>query len=97
MTEENYKNLTVGTEIYYTGDQANSPGEGEIVDVDDGLYTIKITNLDGYSKTFKYVEPVQFRSIGRRFRLMSEWVAERNRKIIQFNKNNNKNYDNQIR
>ncbi len=37
----NYNNLQIGEKIYYTGDMANLPAEGEIVErITDGWYPL---------------------------------------------------------
>lgn len=71
----------VGDKIYYTGDQANIEGFGEIVLVNSvygGLYDIQLEDGRLIRKIGHYMFD---RSPGRRFWLLSEWEADRKEKI----------------
>ena len=83
-----YENLIIGTKIYYTGDMANLPADGEIVKVHGNpfypiLYDISLDN--GVEKRIaRNISPVHLeKSPGRRFIIMSEYEEERNERIKQ--------------
>jgi len=80
---ENYHNMTIGTKFYYTGDMANSDGEGSISKVRNppkwGL-SYDLTFDDG--RSFRGVSPLSFEpGPGRRFWPLAEWEARRAERI----------------
>ena len=85
-----YNNLKVNQKVYYTGDQANLPAEGEIIKVYSNqfypvLYDIALDN--GEEKRISHcVSPLNFEGVGHRFELSEERETERQRKIMEFKK-----------
>ncbi len=80
----NYNNLQIGEKIYYTGDMANLPAEGEIVErITDGWYplTYKIKLNNGIESRVTSVMPSNFSGPGHRFELQSERKAYRNQQM----------------
>lgn len=76
--------FSVGTKIYYKGDQANIEGFGEILTVTETLgYTIAME--DG--RVFRWIPQCLFdKNIGQRFFLLTDYLKEREEKINDFNK-----------
>ncbi len=72
--------LSIGTEIYYTGDMANSEGEGVIVGTGGRNLAIKLD--DGRDMV---IHPAAFvPGPGRRFMTMVERKAERSAALQKF-------------
>ena len=82
----NYDELSIGQEIYYTGDMANTSTEGKIIKKYSNsfypvLYDIQLTNKEG-ERVSKGIFPVAFqKSPGRRFIVREEYQKERQEKI----------------
>ena len=74
----------VGTEIYYTGDRANIPGDGYIGQVKETKWGINITVQLNDGRRF-IVSPASFHpSPGRRFWTRAEWDTQREAQIQAF-------------
>lgn len=81
------KELRVGVRIYYTGDMANSEGNGtiqrerEATPYSDKSVDIKLD--DG--RLFRGISPLGFESgAGRRFWILKEWEAEQKANLQKF-------------
>jgi hypothetical protein len=73
----------IGTEIHYTGDMANQPGNGVVTSLRPattyGIESMDITLEDG--RVFRAVHLSNFSGIGRRFWTMTDYQADRAMKI----------------
>jgi len=78
-----YKNLPIGTEIYYTGDQANIPDFGKITKINEPTkysdFSYEIELNDGRIK--KHILPIMFTGIGKRFWVKEEYLKDREEQI----------------
>lgn len=81
-----FETLKEGTEVYYTGDMANAPAWGEIVEVKSDKFNpiVYMIKLDGIERLLR-IFPAQFTGPGRRFMLAEEKKAEREKLMAQFN------------
>ena len=73
----------ISTPIYYTGDRANESGNGLIIDMQNNLYKIKVSDSIFYITDTELSTPSA--SPAKRFFLKSEYEAERQAKINKFN------------
>lgn len=77
-----YKTLKIGTKVFYTGDQANIEGLGEIVEVkQDQWYPVfyKIALEDG--RIWNHTMPSAFEGSGKRFWVLEEYNEYRNKQM----------------
>ncbi len=77
--------LEIGTRIYYTGDRANIEGEGAITVIHPhdkwGPESYNIALDDG--RNLLGIYPSNFSGPGKRFWLLDDWEADRQRRITE--------------
>lgn len=83
---------TTNTPIYFSGDRANECGYGNIIDIYNGLYKVKMDNTNQLFYITDKDLSIPVNKPYKRFYTKSEYLQDKQNKINKFNNliNNNK-------